>query len=178
MQQCTMKLIIVVNVDWFFLSHRLPIALEALRRGWQVLLVCSDTGRFEEIKSYGITPINLEVDRSGKNIFKERKVIHQLESIYKEHKPDVVHHVTMKIAIYGSLAAKKAGVARVVNAISGLGFSFTAGRKSITQRVILTLMKRAFKKQGQTFIFQNPDDEAMFQKLGLGKGNSSIIIKG
>src|SRR5690606_24710300 len=77
-----------------------------------------------------------------------------------------------------SLAAKKAGVARVVNAISGLGFSFTAGRKSITQRVILTLMKRAFKKQGQTFIFQNPDDEAMFQKLGLGKGNSSIIIKG
>lgn len=173
-----MKLIIVVNVDWFFLSHRLPIALEAIRRGWEVLLVCSDTGRFEEIKSNEITPINLEVDRSGKNIFKERKVIRQLESIYKEHKPDVVHHVTMKIAIYGSLAAKKAGISKVVNAISGLGFSFTAGRKSITQRIILGLMNRAFKKRGQTFIFQNPDDEAMFQKLGLGEGNNSIIIKG
>ncbi len=32
------KLLFVVNVDWFFMSHRLPIALEAMRRGYEVHL--------------------------------------------------------------------------------------------------------------------------------------------
>lgn len=171
-------LVFVVNVDWFFLSHRLPLALEAIDRGWKVILVCKDSGKFEEIQSYGIIPINLGISRSGKNIIQERKVISQLTQIYKEFQPDIVHHVTLKVAIYGSLAAKRAGVLKVVNAISGLGFNFTDGRKSITQMIILALMRKAFKKQGFTFIFQNPDDELMFNKLGLGKDNHAEIIKG
>lgn len=172
------SILFVVNVDWFFISHRLPIALEAMERGWTVYLACSNTGRFEELISLGIKPLNVEIDRSGKNIFKEWRVVQQLQRIYMEYKPDVIHHITLKMAIYGSLAAKRSKDSKVVNAISGLGFSFTAGRKSLTQRIILRLMVRAFKGQGQVFIFQNPDDESMFHNLGLGVGNTSVIIKG
>ena len=32
----TKKILFVVNVDWFFISHRLPIALEALKKGYEV----------------------------------------------------------------------------------------------------------------------------------------------
>lgn len=165
-------------MDWFFLSHRLPIALEGVRRGWEVFVVTKDTGRFAEIKAHGLNPVNIDVERSGKNIIRELYVIRNLQRLYKELKPDVVHHVTLKISIYGSLAARMAGVPQVINAISGLGFNFTEERRSHTQKVILWLMKFAFRKKGQTFIFQNPDDAAMFESYGLSKGNCTVLIKG
>lgn len=173
-----MKLLLVVNVDWFFLSHRLPIALEGVKRGWDVYILTKDTGKFDEIKKHGLKPINLDVERSGKNVLREFRVISSLVKVYRDINPDVVHHVTMKISIYGSIAARKAGIKKVVNAISGLGFNFTADRKSLTQKVILQLMRHAFRNRGLTFIFQNPDDLDMFQQLGLAENNQSVLIKG
>lgn len=173
-----MKLAITVNVDWFFLSHRLAIALEAVKRGWEVYIITKDTGSFDMLKSYGLHPFELEVERSGKNIAKEINVVLHLQRLYRELKPDVVHHVTLKIALYGSIAAKRASVPKVINAISGLGFNFTAERKSFTQKLILQLMKFAFKRKYYSFIFQNPEDRDMFKGLGLAEGNTSVIIKG
>lgn len=172
------KLILIVNVDWFFLSHRLPLALEALERNWKVYIITKNTGRFKEIEALGLIPINLQVERSGKNVFKEALVIRNLHKLYLEIKPDAVHHVTLKIAIYGSIAARLANVPRVINAISGLGFNFTDGRKSLIQKIIQKLMIKAFKNRGHIFIFQNPDDSMMFEELGLSEGNKAVIIKG
>lgn len=174
----TLKLAIVVNVDWFFLSHRLPIALAAKEKGYDVYIVTKNTGRFNEIEAFGLKPIDFPIDRSGTNSINEIKTIQVLKSIYKEIKPDIVHHVTLKVSLYGSIASKQVGVPKTINAISGLGFAFTAGRRSLTQRLILILMKFAFENRGFKFIFQNPDDLRMFQELGLEKGNESIIIKG
>ena len=45
------KLFIVVNVDWFFLSHRLPVALAAQKAGWDVTIVTADTGKLKDIEA-------------------------------------------------------------------------------------------------------------------------------
>ena len=47
------KIVFTVNVDWFFLSHRLPIALEALQNNAEVWVITADTGHKAEIESYG-----------------------------------------------------------------------------------------------------------------------------
>ena len=44
-----MRIAIVTNHDWFFISHRLPIALEALKEGHEVYLLAIDTGRRKEV---------------------------------------------------------------------------------------------------------------------------------
>ena len=62
-----MKLFIVVNVDWFFLSHRLPVALAAQKAGWDVTIVTADTGQLKEIEAAGLRAINLPMSRSGMN---------------------------------------------------------------------------------------------------------------
>ena len=62
------KLFIVVNVDWFFLSHRLPVALAAKRAGWDVTIVTADTGKLKDIEAKGLKVINLPMSRSGKNL--------------------------------------------------------------------------------------------------------------
>ena len=54
-----MKLYIVVNVDWFFLSHRKDVALAAQKAGWDVTIVTADTGKLKDIEAIGLKTINL-----------------------------------------------------------------------------------------------------------------------
>jgi glycosyltransferase involved in cell wall biosynthesis len=173
------KLFIVVNVDWFFLSHRLPIALAAKKAGFDVTIVSCNTGRAAEIENHGLKFIDAPFTRSGTNILEELSLVKFLTKLYKQHRPDIVHHVTLKPAIYGSLAARRAGIGNTINAISGLGYNFTDGRKGIKQMILAMLLKRAFSSDKLQFIFQNMDDVGVFKTLGLVSDDNQIhLIKG
>jgi glycosyltransferase involved in cell wall biosynthesis len=172
------RLFMVVNVDWFFLSHRLPVALAAKKAGYDVTIVTCDTGRGNEIKSHGLNFIDLPFKRSGTNIMYEMKCIRLLKEVYTKHKPDLLHHVTIKVALYGSIAARLSKAGGVVNAISGLGYNFTGDRKGITQRILLFMMKFGFKRKNMHFIFQNEDDINTFKSLNLVEDKQVTLIKG
>ena len=126
-----MKLFIVVNVDWFFLSHRKDVALAAQKVGWDVTIVTADTGKLKDIDAIGLKTVNLPMSRSGMNIREELGTLNFLRKLYKREKPDVVHHVGMKTILWGTLAAKFANVRGVVNAVSGLGGFFAEDNKSL-----------------------------------------------
>ena len=173
------KLFIVVNVDWFFLSHRLPIALAAKNQNYDVTIVSANTGQASEIINYGLNFIEAPFTRSGRNIFRELLLIRFLKNLYELHKPDIVHHVTLKPSIYGSFAARGAGIKCVINAISGLGYNFTGSRRGIMQLTLNLLLKQSFKDEKLQFIFQNPEDVNLFKHLDLIKNEDQInIIKG
>ena len=123
------KLYIIVNVDWFFLSHRKDIALSAQKVGWDVTIVTADTGKLKDIEALGLKTINLPMSRSGMNIIQELGTLNFLRKLDKREKPDVVHHVGMKTILWGTLAAKFAKVKGVVNAVSGLGGFFAEDNK-------------------------------------------------
>ena len=156
------KLLFVANVDWFFISHRLCIAEAAAKEGWEVYVACTDTGRSGEITEKGIHFINLPLSRSGTNLREEWNSLRLIFQLYRKIKPDVVHHITLKPVIYGSVVAKLAGIKGVVNAISGLGYNFT-GRKSLISKIMTAMMKYAFNRKQLTIIFQNNDDEQEFR---------------
>jgi glycosyltransferase involved in cell wall biosynthesis len=174
-----MKILFVVNVDWFFISHRLPLAEEALRRGLDVYLITKDTGYFENLSTYGIKCFNLDFERSGKNPFKEFLLVIKLYNFYKSINPDIIHHVTLKPSIYGTLAAKTMkNNFRIINAVSGLGYTFTANRVSISKIILKIIMKIAYSSKKVNFIFQNPDDKYLYKKLGFLNNNNNVIIRG
>ncbi|MFB6454317.1 glycosyltransferase family 4 protein [Chitinophaga sp. Hz27] len=173
-----MKLFIVVNVDWFFLSHRLPIALAAKKAGYDVTIVTADTGRADDIRRHGLKMINFPFKRSGMNVREEMKCIRWLYALYKHHKPDVLHHVTIKVSLYGSIAARLNKMNGIVNAISGLGYNFIDNRGGITQRILLTMMKFGFRGGKRHFIFQNEDDVRMFRSLKIVDDKDVTLIKG
>ncbi|MBQ2883637.1 MAG: glycosyltransferase family 1 protein, partial [Alphaproteobacteria bacterium] len=77
------KLFIVVNVDWFFLSHRKDVALAAMEAGWDVTIVTADTGKLNDIEALGLKTINLPMSRSGMNIVQELKTLNWLRKLYK-----------------------------------------------------------------------------------------------
>src|SRR5690606_19447322 len=100
------RLLIITNVDWFLISHRLIIAKAAAAAGWEVFVACEDTGRGREIGVEGIEFIPFSFSRSGTNVIEEINVFRRFRRLYRNVKPDVVHHITIKPVVYGGLAAK------------------------------------------------------------------------
>lgn len=175
------KLFLVVNVEWSFLSHRLPIALEALKRKYEVtILAVEEEGRGDEIRSYGLKFIPLPTTRGGKNPITELKLIRFLYQIYKREQPDIVHHVAIKPVLLGSIAAKFAGQKKVVNAIAGFGSMFIGeGLKTvILKNIIQRLFRFSFNNDDVTMIVQNVDDEQEVLSLGVLKKEQVKLIRG
>lgn len=170
----TKKILFVTNVDWFFISHRLEIATEAIRKGYVVYLACQDTGRSDEIKSLGINFINLSISRSGSNPVKELFVLLNFYRIYNKVKPNIIHHITLKPIIYGSIISKMLRLGLVVNAVSGLGYLFTNERKSIKVNFIKRVIKIINCISKPNYIFQNKNDLEEFKKLGVKKNYDLI----
>lgn len=172
------KLFIVVNVDWFFLSHRKDIALAAQKAGWDVTIVTADTGKLKEIEAIGLKTINLPMSRSGMNIKEELGTLNFLRKLYKREKPDVVHHVGMKTILWGTLAAKFSKVNGVVNAISGLGGFFAEDNKGLMARVMPKVLKYSHNRKNLLCIFQNDEDKGLYVKNGIINPEQARYIKG
>ena len=173
------KILFVTNVDWFFISHRLVIAKEAQNKGFEVIVAAEDTGRASEIAENGIQFINLPFSRSGTNPIEEFRTLIKFYKIYSSYKPDIVHHITLKPVIYGSIIAKLLKIKGVVNAVSGLGYNFTEGRVNVISKIMLRLMKYGFNNNRVSIIFQNKDDFQELYDLSVISTLSNIFyIKG
>jgi glycosyltransferase involved in cell wall biosynthesis len=174
------KLFIVVNVEWFFLSHRLPIALAAQRQGYEVTVFATEErGQGAIIRENGLRFIPLPTTRSGTDIIQEIKVLWLLYRYYRRERPDVVHHVAVKPVTYGSIAARLAGVPRVVNALSGLGFLFiNADSNKLLHSIVMRAFRFGFRNPRLRFILQNQDDYALINGLNLVTPDQIILIKG
>jgi len=173
------NLLFVVNVDWFFWSHRLPIALEAQRQGFRVHIATRLTGLQAQIESLGLVVHPLAaMNRSSTGLGDACRTVAELWRLYKAVRPDVVHLVTIKPVLLGGLVARFAGVPAVVMAVSGLGFVFTAtGFKALPRRWIVTALYRlAFGHRNLKIIFQNASDQLTLTKsMGLSQGKIKLI---
>lgn len=172
------KLFIIVNVDWFFLSHRKEIALEAKKTGYDVTIVTKDTGKRREIEELGLKSIDLPMNRSGQNILQELHTCWFLYRLYCKHKPTIVHHVGLKTILWGTLAAKLSRISGVVNAVSGLGIFFSEENKSLLSKLLLKVLCYAHHRKNLIVIFQNEEDKGFFLKNKIVEEKQTFLIKG
>lgn len=172
-------ILFVVNVDWFFISHRLAIAEEAIKNGYKVIVAGKDSGRKKEIIEKGVEFIDINISRSGTNPLRELTLFFSIIKLYRIIKPDIVHHITLKPVIYGSVAARLLKMPRVINAISGMGYNFTNERLSLISSLMILFMKFGFKGKSVHFIFQNNDDyNELSQKNVFSRQSEIFFIKG
>ena len=164
------KLFIVVNQDWFFLSHRLPIGTAAKDAGYDVTIVSEDTGVSDKIREVGLKTINLPINKAGTNIKDEIKTFFFLYKLFRREKPDIVHLVGLKTMLWGSLACRLAGVKAMVSAVCGLGVLFDEEHaQSLLTRSILKVLRVTHNKKRLSVIFQNNDDKAIFLNAKIMK---------
>src|SRR6266567_2746505 len=121
-----LRVLIVANQDWFFLSHRLPLAHAIRTAGAEVVVVAGDSGKASAIREEGFEFVAMPISRKGVNPVRELHTLRFLRRTYRRLQPDLVHHVTIKPVLYGSIASQLVGGMAVVNAISGLGYVFAS----------------------------------------------------
>ena len=174
------KLLFVVNVDWFFLSHRLPIALKAMGQGYEVHIATALTDKLTLLQSHGLVVHPLSLHRSSTGLWETGKTFWQILRVFKLIKPDVVHLVTIKPVLLGGLAARLANVPAVVSAISGLGFVFVAkGIKATIRRWLVgSLYGLALGHRNLRVIFQNPDDLSCLARFVHVPDRKVTMIRG
>ena len=168
----------LVTEDWYFLSHRLPIA-RAVREAGGTVVVATRTGKkADQIRAEGFRVCPLAIDRSSLNPLTDLKTLRALIRLYRDVRPDLVHHVAIKPMLYGSIAAAWTGVPAVVNAVTGLGFLFVS--RGPVAAVVRPLLKRAyralFNRPTSRLILQNEDDRAFFvAEVGVPPDRTALI---
>lgn len=159
-----LKILYFITEDWYFCSHRLPLAIAAKDAGYDVAVVTNVNKHGAAIRQTGVRVIPFNLSRRGMNLLSEFITIARLIVIYRKEKPDIVHHVAMKPVLYGSLAARLSGVSGVVNALAGLGYVFTSDKLKahILRSVIGRVFRELLNRRTSRLILQNKDDRALF----------------
>ncbi len=172
-----MKVILFANTDWYLFNFRLPLARALRDAGYEVLLLSPDGAYGPQMEVEGFSWQAFPLSRKGMNPLHELVTIFRLRRLYREEKPDVVHHFTIKCVLYGSLAGHFSGVPRIINAITGLGFVFSQrGLARIIRPFILPFYRLVLR--GTTAIFQNPDDIDLFHQLRLLRKTKIHLVRG
>lgn len=175
------RLLLVVTEDWYFASHRFDLARAARDAGFDVALATRVSSWRGRIEAEGIRVFPLQfMRRSSRQPWVELQAIRELGSLYREWKPDVVHHVAAKPVIYGGLAARRAGVEGVVAALAGLGHAFASERPSarMLRPALLAAYRAALRQRHVRLIVQNPEDERFVLDQRLVKAQDLRVIRG
>lgn len=174
------KLLFIVNVDWFFLSHRLPIAIEALARGYEVHIATGITDKLDELRRHGLVVHPLTIRRSSIDLTGETRTFFEILYLLKKIRPHILHLVTIKPVILGGIAARLVGVPSVVVAISGLGFvSLAKGWKASGLRFFVSKLYRlALGKRNLKVIFQNSNDCETLSRVARLSHEKMVMIRG
>ncbi len=171
-----MRLLYVVTEDWYFLSHRLPMARAARDAGFEVHVATRVADGAAAIEAEGFVLHPVPFVRGRLSPLRTIATIRALRTIHRAVKPAIVHHVALQAAVLGSLAASGRRV-RAVNALTGLGYTFTSGsaKARLIRPVMAALLRWLLNRDGQVVLVQNPDDRANMLALGIAAQRIVLI---
>lgn len=173
------KILIVVNIPKFFVSHWLRNAVLAKQAGYEVHVASAPGAEVEQIKAHGLIHHELPLKRSGINPLKEINTFLNLIKVVKKVKPDVLHLITIKPVIYGCLVAYLTGTKNILCVITGLGYVFINGlNQRLLRLTVKSLYKIAFRHKNLKAVFENEADRDSFIKEGILYKDKTHIIHG
>jgi glycosyltransferase involved in cell wall biosynthesis len=173
-------LLYLVTEDWYFCSHRLPIARAARSAGFDVSVATRVRSHGEQIRREGFRLVPLRWRRRSLHPWHETRALIDLLRLYRREKPDIVHHIALKPAVYGSLAARLTRVPATTNTVAGLGYVFTSGelRARILSPVLRLAIRSLLNQENSLLILQNPDDQKALGEYCGVKPERTVLIRG
>lgn len=157
--------------------------LEAFVKNGNKVYACAPDASdavISKLLNIGVKYQNIPISRTGLNPLQDLKNLIKTIKIFKSLSADMILNYTMKPVIYGSIAAKLAGIKNIYSMITGLGYSFTSkGFKPKLISIIVTMLLRVSLSFNKLVIFQNPDDELYFKEHKiLTTDKKTVIING
>ena len=175
------RILIIVNAEWYFRIHWLSMAKAAQHAGFDVIVTASvERDEAELIEKEGIQFIPLRLQRRSVGVISEILCLREIHHILRQVRPHLVHNITVKPVLYGSIMTRCMPTVAVVNSITGLGYVFLregiAGR--VLRRVMMLAYRFAFTGVNTRVMFHNMDDEALFLREGAAPKSKTMVIGG
>lgn len=166
-----------VTVDWYFCHHYLGLACAVRDAGYAVSVITGVDAHGEHIRSAGLDLIPFKVSRKGMNPLRELAVVGRLVQVLRDLRPDLLHNIAQKPVLYGTAAARVAGVQAIVNAITGMGYLFTSSgpRAQFGRRLLGRAYRALLAAPNVRVLVQNPDDQGEILRL---TGVAPILVPG
>jgi glycosyltransferase involved in cell wall biosynthesis len=170
------RLLYVVTEDWYFLSHRLPMARAAKAAGYDVHVATRINRGKEAIEAEGFTLHSLSWQRGSLSPAHSIAGVAELRRLLRTLKPDILHNISLKPVLLGGIASLGLSSIAVVNSLTGLGTLFVGNhRKSeLTRPLVVAALKALLKRPNVRTVVQNPDDKRFV--LGLGVPEASVDL--
>jgi glycosyltransferase involved in cell wall biosynthesis len=174
------KLIYLVTEDWYFWSHRLPMARAARAAGFDVAVATRVSEYGERIQKEGFALHPLDWRRRSVGPIETARAVREVARLYRELKPAIVHHVALKPTVIGSLAAIAAGVPAVVNGLTGLGYVFSSRetKARIIRTALTPLLRKLLDRRNSILVLQNEDDRRLLTSLAIVSPERTTLIRG
>ncbi|MGE0868693.1 MAG: glycosyltransferase family 4 protein [Kofleriaceae bacterium] len=162
------RLLYVVSEDWYFLSHRLPMARAARAAGFEVHVATRVQHGANAIRAEGFVLHAVPFERGRLSIAAAMRTVRALRAVYDVVDPSIAHHVSLQPAVLASLAAVDRNVA-CVNAFTGFGYAFSsnAGTARVLRPMIGGALRLLLNRGTTVALVQNPDDEQTLRSLGV-----------
>ncbi len=175
-----MKVLLFANTDWYLFNFRRSLALALRDAGYEVLLVSPAGPYGPRLTQMGLRWLPAPMKRRSLNPWRELALIFWLRRLLIEERVELVHGFTIKNAIYGSLAARLAGVQARINAVAGMGYVFSSDdlKARLLRPIVRALLRLALKGPDARLILQNPDDVELFRRTGLATPEGIRLILG
>jgi len=169
-------LVYLVTEDWYFLSHRLPMAQAARDAGYEVHVATHLNGQGAAIERHGFALHPLDWRRGSLDPRDLARIVRQIRALYRTLAPDLVHHIGLQPAIIGSLAALGLPPVRL-NALAGMGYGFTSRTlKALLLRPALSLLMRMlFSDRNAAVLVQNLNDRDAMAAFGVSPDRVFLI---
>jgi glycosyltransferase involved in cell wall biosynthesis len=171
------SILYVVTEDWYFLSHRLPMARAAKAVGYEIHVATRLNSGKEAIEAEGFTPHALSWQRGSLSPRHSIAGVSELRKLLRELEPNILHNISLKPVLLGSIASLGLPSIAVVNSLTGLGTLFIGNhRKSeLTRPLVIAVLKALLKRSNTRTIVQNPDDKRFVLDLGVPESSVDLI---
>jgi glycosyltransferase involved in cell wall biosynthesis len=174
MKKVLPRILISYNTSWYVWMFRMPMIRALRSQGREVIVLAPRDEYTNRILAEGIPCREIRLSAKGKNPIQEILTTIAFLRAYREIRPDVILHYTIKPNLYGSLAARLLRIP-VIDNVTGLGSAFE--QRGVVQIAVRLLYKAAFARVERVF-FQNPDDRDLFIRGGLVRRARAGLLPG
>jgi glycosyltransferase involved in cell wall biosynthesis len=171
------RILYLVTEDWYFLSHRLPMARAARAAGYEVHVATRVKEGRSAIEKEGFTVHPLDWSRGSLSIRDSYAAIRAIRRLLKQIQPVILHNVALKPVLLGGVASLQLAPLAVANSITGLGTIFATDGNWLTSRLVRSALRYLLRRERAKTIVQNPDDRDFFLALGV-PAEKLVLIPG
>ncbi len=168
-----MKIIIIANDPGGLYNFRREL-ISTLKNKYEVIVITPVGELIQELSKLGVKIIQVPIDRRGKNLFRDLKLIIRYFCILRREHPNYVITYTIKPNLYGGLLCRFLKIPYAAN-ITGLGSVFQTD--GIFRKIINNFYKVSLKKSKAVF-FENEENMNLFIKQRLVKKNQTHLLMG